>query len=100
MMTERELLRNGTSEYEITIPMGTLPHMRRKNPNENQTGHRGEKPHCVLPEVQEGNGYVYNEWESEGARKCVNIVLILMIQEKYMGTHIMSLEMKWQHLCL
>ena len=34
--------------------MGTLPHLRRKNPDENQTGHRGEKPHCVLPEVQEG----------------------------------------------
>lgn len=32
--------------------MGTLPHLRRKNPHENQTGHGGEKPHCVLPEVQ------------------------------------------------
>lgn len=39
---------------EYTIPMGTLPHLRRQNPNENQTGHGGEKHHCVLPEVQEG----------------------------------------------
>ena len=42
-----------------TIPMGTLPHLRRKNQDENQTGHRGEKPHCVLPEVQKGNSYGY-----------------------------------------
>lgn len=42
-----------------TMPMGTLPHLRRQNPHENQTGHGGEKSHCVLPEVQERNGYGY-----------------------------------------
>lgn len=40
--------------------------MRRKKPDENQTGHGGEKPHCVLPEVQEGSGGRYFRLESKG----------------------------------
>lgn len=57
MMIERELLKNGTIDHDRK--MGALPHLRRENPHENQTRHRGEKPHCVLPEVQEGNSYGY-----------------------------------------
>lgn len=45
--------------------MGTLPHLRRKNPNENQTGHRGEKPHCVLPEVQNESVVDIKDMESK-----------------------------------
>lgn len=52
MMTERGLLKNGTKGHDRKV--GTLPHLRRENPHKNQTGHGGEKPYCVLPEVQEG----------------------------------------------
>lgn len=51
--------------------MGTLPHLWRENPHENQTGHRGEKPHCVLPEVQEGKRGGYCKWKSKGEIRCI-----------------------------
>lgn len=33
--------------------MGTLPHLRRENPDENQTGHKGEKPTNFVSVVKE-----------------------------------------------
>ncbi len=49
-LLETSLIR---SNYD-TNHMGILPHMRRKDTDKNQAGHGGEKPYCILPEVQEG----------------------------------------------
>ena len=40
----------------------TLPHLRRENKTENERRYSGEKPHCVLPEVQEGKRGRYKRY--------------------------------------